>query len=146
MDLDDEELEATKKLNGVAKESNIFEELKKKIREAKTEEEMVGALQETIELAMKTVDRMTEHIAKQSIRIKELEEENAEIKNTKMNEYLHHNLWLAKYLNELYMPVQKVKDKIEELKQKRKKEPQGTVRDFILVEEIKFLEELLEEK
>ena len=41
---------------------------------------------------------------------------------------------------------QKVKDKIEELKQKREKEPQGTVRDFILVEEIKFLKELLEEK
>ena len=45
-----------------------------------------------------------------------------------------------------FVSKQKVKDKIEELKQKREKEPQGTVRDFILVEEIKFLKELLEEK
>lgn len=51
-----------------------------------------------------------------------------------------------KYMEKNYIPKQKLKDKIEELKQKRKKEPQGTVRDFILVEEIKFLEELLEEK
>lgn len=48
-------------------------------------------------------------------RIKELEEENTEIKNTKMNEYLHKNLWLAKHLNELYIPKQKVKEGLERI-------------------------------
>lgn len=48
-------------------------------------------------------------------RIKELEEENTEIKNTKMNEYLHKNLWLAKHLNELYIPKQKVKEILDRL-------------------------------
>ena len=55
------------------------------------------------------------------------------------------NIQFEEYMNQ-FIPKQKVKDKIEELKQKREKEPQGTVRDFILVEEIKFLKELLEEK
>ena len=55
------------------------------------------------------------------------------------------NTQFEEYMNQ-FIPKQKVKDKIEELKQKREKEPQGTVRDFILVEEIKFLKELLEEK
>ena len=73
-------------------------------------------------------------------RIQELEEEN------RIYVLNGNNVKLELYIKENYIPVQKVKDKIEELKQKRKKEPQGTVRDFILVEEIKFLEELLEEK
>ena len=73
-------------------------------------------------------------------RIKELEEEN------RIYVLNGNNVELELYIKENYIPVQKVKDKIEELKQKKKKEPQGTVRDFILVEEIKFLEELLKEK
>ena len=73
-------------------------------------------------------------------RIKELEEEN------RIYVLNGNNVELELYIKKNYIPVQKVKDKIEELKQKRKKEPQGTVRDFILVEEIKFLEELLKEK
>ena len=73
-------------------------------------------------------------------RIKELEAKLefknwGDLDNTQFEEYMNH-----------FIPKQKVKDKIEELKQKREKEPQGTVRDFILVEEIKFLKELLEEK
>ena len=55
------------------------------------------------------------------------------------------NIQFEEYMNQ-FISKQKVKDKIEELKQEREKEPQGTVRDFILVEEIKFLKELLEEK
>lgn len=31
-----------------------------------------------------------------------------------MNGYLHENIWLAKYLSELYLPKQKAKEKIEE--------------------------------
>ena len=78
-------------------------------------------------------------------KIKELEEH--------LKKYYDGELYTAKQLKNIeenqkkyFINKQKVKDKIEELKQKRKKEPQGTVRDFILVEEIKFLEELLEEK
>ena len=70
-------------------------------------------------------------------RIKELEQKNEYLK------YLYDDC--CKCLLDT-IEKQKVKDKIEELKQKREKEPQGTVRDFILVEEIKFLKELLEEK
>ena len=80
-------------------------------------------------------------------RIKELEEENKEIKDTKMNEYLHHNLWLAKYLNELYILKQKVKDKIEEIKEDKESKYFDT---FLTVRDINYaigiLEDLLEDK
>ena len=80
-------------------------------------------------------------------RIKELEEENKEIKDTKMNEYLHHNLWLAKYLNELYIQKQKVKDKIEEIKEDKESKYFDT---FLTVRDINYaigiLEDLLEDK
>ena len=79
-------------------------------------------------------------------RIKELEEENAEIKNTKMNEYLHKNLWLAKYLNELYISKQKVKDKIKELKKEYEIAlEENSTKAFILKCKITALEKLLEE-
>lgn len=137
MDLDDGELEATRKLNGVAKESNIFEELKKKIQEAKTEEEMLEALKETIELAIKTVDRMTEHIAKQSVRIKELEVEN------KIYALNGDNVKLEIYIKNNYIPVQKVKDKIE--KMEKEAETNLAWQDEIYFATGK-LEELLEDK
>lgn len=57
---------------------------------------------------------MCEEYCPKTERIQELEEENKEIKNTKMNGYLHENIWLAKYLSELYLPKQKAKEKIEE--------------------------------
>lgn len=131
-----EELGDEKTFTEVDKESNIFEELKKKIREAKTEEKMLEALKETIELTIKTVDRMTEYIAKQSIRIKELEEEN-------------------------YIPKQKVKNVIKkhkiakegfekEYNSKHYKDDNVRARDFyIIVTEdriIQALEKLLEDK
>src|SRR5690625_2270872 len=50
---------------------------------------------------------MCEEYCPKTERIQELEEENKEIKNTKMNGYLHENIWLAKYLSELYLPKQK---------------------------------------
>ena len=90
-------------------------------------------------------------------RIRELEEENVTLrkannitkdltKEVKIEDITHvMNKSYEEFMSQ-FIPKQKVKDKIEELKQKREKEPQGTVRDFILVEEIKFLKELLEEK
>ena len=58
------------------------------------------------------LERLKTEREQDKARIKELEDENKEIKDTKMNEYLHHNLWLAKYLNELYISRQKVKETI----------------------------------
>ena len=77
-------------------------------------------------------------------KIQELEEENKEIKNTKMNGYLHENIWLAKYLSELYLPKQKVKDKIKELeKAKNKTNKEHWKYNYTL--QIAILKELLEE-
>lgn len=90
-------------------------------------------------------------------RIRELEEENVTLrkannitkdltKEVKIEDITHvMNKSYEEFMKQ-FVSKQKVKDKIEELEQKREKEPQGTVRDFILVEEIKFLKELLEEK
>ena len=67
-----------------------------------------------------------------------------EIKNTKMNGYLHENIWLAKYLSELYLPKQKVKDKIKELeKAKNKTNKEHWKYNYTL--QIAILKELLEE-
>lgn len=103
--------------------------------------EIVGTL---TEYGRKAIKQNVKNLQK---RIKELEEENTEIKNTKMNEYLHKNLWLAKYLNELYIPKQKVKDKIEELKKEYEIAlEENSTKAFILKCKIRALEELLEEK
>ena len=77
-------------------------------------------------------------------RIKELEEENTEIKNTKMNEYLHKNLWLAKHLNELYIPKQKVKDKMEKLNKEIKSCDE--IEAIFKIKQQQILQELLEDK
>ena len=87
---------------------------------------------------------MQQQIDKKDKRIKELQEENAEIKNTKMNGYLHENLWLAKYLNELYIPKQAVIDKINEYDKKMEEDaghPHWVVTDRIVMN---VLQELLE--
>ena len=95
------------------------------------------------QVVLELLERHKEHLAEREQdrkRIKELEVLEDDLKDKRVV-YID-----TPEFAENYIPKQKVKDKIEELKQKRKKEPQGTVRDFILVEEIKFLEELLEEK
>ena len=100
-------------------------------------------------------------------RIKELEEENKEIKNTKMNGYLHENIWLAKYLSELYLPKQKVKDLLAKIQKEYEKldkasdeflnNKEKTAEDYVLEKERLVtmqtlaycrdnLEELLEDK
>mgnify|MGYP003291835452 CR=1 FL=1 len=52
-----------------------------------------------------------------------LQKENREleeIKNSKLDEYLHNNLWICKDLAENYIPKSKIKEKIEELNKKYK--------------------------
>ena len=132
-DLDDEELEATRKLNGVAKKSNIEKDImsEEAFNELIDNFEVVETLTEYGRKAIK------QNVKKLQTRIKELEEALLKVKDKNTTLFI---------TCRNSIPKQKVKDKIEELKQKREKEPQGTVRDFILVEEIKFLKELLEEK
>lgn len=92
----------------------------------------------------KVIENAQKNIAEQKDkRIKELQEENAEIKNTKMNGYLHENLWLAKYLNELYIPKQAVIDKIKDNNQILDETKDGDIRKRLYIEN-EILQELLE--
>ena len=162
MDLENEELKTTRKLNGVAKESNIdklikLKEISKRFNNGTETIEDIMYYCRNYEikfengLELRVVEKR--YFDKLVERIKELEEENTEIKNTKKNEYLHKNLWLAKYLNELYISKQKVKDVIEKiLNYKIARSPHnGYYYDYFVKEEykkdfIKLFNELLEEK
>lgn len=93
MDLDDEELEATRKLNGVAKESNIEEDIKR--CEKLIEPQNANWIGITNQLAIahliekvKELRAMCEEYCPKAERIKELEEElvNKENKIWKLKE------------------------------------------------------------
>lgn len=163
MDLENEELKTTRKLNGVAKESNIdklikLKEISKRFNNGTETIEDIMYYCRNYEikfengLELRVVEKR--YFDKLVERIKELEEENTEIKNTKKNEYLHKNLWLAKYLNELYISKQKVKDKIEEIKQNRRelgfktylKREDMINEDREIVVKMQILQELLQEE
>lgn len=136
MDLEDKELKATRKLNGVAKDSNI-EIIEDFINEMKDFElnkdvvEIVNALEDI--LAEREADKK---------KIKELEEEN------KIYILNGDNVKLELYIKENYIPVQKVKDKIEELKKdyEDSKDENGETEYYYPDYTIRKLEELLENK
>ena len=109
MDLDDEELKATRKLNGVAKDSNIeiIEDFIKKIKNFELNKdvvEIVNALEDILE--EREADKK---------KIKEKEEENRifALEGSRVALKLH--------IEENYIPKQKVKDKIEENKDTAKR-------------------------
>ena len=126
--------------------------VKELIQEYKTYSDLDGI--QDLSIYVNALEELLAELEQKDKRIQELEEENAEIKNTKMNEYLHKNLWLAKYLDELYMPKQVVIDKMEDLKRQRRKLGFKTYLkrkdmlndDRIIVCEIQVLQELLETK
>ena len=120
MDLDKEELKATRKLNGVDKKSNIEEDIKlinlKEINErfnngTETIEDIINYCRNyEIHFGSKVTMRVVEkeYFDKLVERIKDLEEENRifalEGSRVKLKLYIEKN----------YIPKQKVKDKIEE--------------------------------
>ena len=154
MDLDDEELKATRKLNGVAKESNIEEDIN--LIKLKEISERFSNGTETIEdiinycrnykikfengLKLRVVEKR--YFDKLVERIKELEEEN------KIYILNGDNVKLELYIKENYIPVQKVKDKIEELKKdyEDSKDENGETEYYYPDYTIRKLEELLEDK
>ena len=143
-DLDDEELEATRKLNGVAKKSNIEKDIKRCEQLTKPEHANWIGISNQLAIAH-VVDRVKEvendlttvylkgyadAEEKYKKRIKELEEENYVQKVA---------------LLENSIPKQKVKNKIEENK---KLIDETYSEDIIqkLTDENEILEELLEDK
>ena len=148
MELDDEELKATRKLNGVAKESNIEEDIKR--CEKLTEPQNANWIGITNQLAIahliekvKELRAMCEEYCPKTERLKELEEENQKYRN--LVEVIR------KEVKQEF--EQKVKDKIEELNNNRpylmkfedwrKKE---YTNEDIIQNCIEVLEELLEDK
>ena len=127
MDLDKEELKATRKLNGVDKKSNIEEDIKlinlKEINErfnngTETIEDIINYCRNyEIHFGSKVTIRVVEkeYFDKLVERIKDLEEENRifalEGSRVKLKLYIEKN----------YIPKQKVKDKIEENKDTAKR-------------------------
>lgn len=153
-DLDDEELEATRRLNGVAKESNIEEDIKYIkdclwiVRVVFDEIKKETDYKELDDVAFCiAVDHILAEREEDKKRIKELEEENRKksIETICYQEELEDSI-----------PVQKVKEKIEEYNKKIEKyneyRKQGKETDVEYYEnitntEIKIiLENLLEDK
>lgn len=131
-DLDDEELEATRKLNGVAKKSNIEKDIKRCEELIKKEHANWIGISNQLAIAH-VVDR-----------IKELEEENKRLK-AKIDVTNWQEKTVYESLKERYIPKQKVKNRIKENK---KLIDETYSEDIIqkLTDENEILEELLEDK
>ena len=99
-DLDDEELEATRKLNGVAKKSNIEKDIKRCEELIKKEHANWIGISNQLAIAH-VVDR-----------IKELEEENKRLK-AKIDVTNWQEKTVYESLKERYIPKQKVKNLIK---------------------------------
>ena len=131
-DLDDEELEATRKLNGVAKKSNIEKDIKRCEELIKKEHANWIGISNQLAIAH-VVDR-----------IKELEEENKRLK-AKIDVTNWQEKTVYESLKERYIPKQKVKNRIKENK---KLIDETYSEDIIqkLTDENEILEEFLEDK
>ena len=131
-DLDDEELEATRKLNGVAKKSDIEKDIKRCEQLTKPEHANWIGISNQLAIAH-VVDR-----------IKELEEENKRLK-AKIDVTNWQEKTVYESLKERYIPKQKVKNRIKENK---KLIDETYSEDIIqkLTDENEILEELLEDK
>lgn len=127
MDLDDEELEATRRLNGVAIESNNIQIIEDFIDEIWSFE----LNKDTIEIVNALEDFLEEREADRK-RIKELEEENKKLLENSLD-----------VINDM-IPKQKVKDKMEKLNKEIKNA--DTIEAIFKIKQQQILEELLEDK
>lgn len=135
-DLDDEEIKATRILNGVDKENNLEED----IMSEEAFNELIDNFEEVetlTEYGRKAIKQNVKNLQK---RIKELEEENKTFKNF-TSAIFNDNI------EKEFIPVQKVKDKIEELNKayEYSKNENGESKYYYPDHTIEILEELLEE-
>ena len=138
MDLDDEELKATRKLNGVVKESNLEED----IMSEEAFNELIDNLEVVETLTLYGRKGIKENVKKLQKKIKELEVLEDDLKDKRVA-YID-----TPEFAENYIPVQKVKDKIEELKKdyEDSKDENGETEYYYPDYTIRKLEELLEDK
>ena len=138
MDLGDEELKATRKLNRVAKESNLEED----IMSEEAFNELIDNLEVVETLTLYGRKGIKENVKKLQKKIKELEVLEDDLKDKRVV-YID-----TPEFAENYIPVQKVKDKIEELKKdyEDSKDENGETEYYYPDYTIRKLEELLEEK
>ena len=104
-DLDDEELKATRKLNGVVKESNLEED----IMSEEAFNELIDNLEVVETLTLYGRKGIKENVKKLQKKIKELEVLEDDLKDKRVV-YID-----TPKFAENYIPKQKVKDKIEEV-------------------------------
>ena len=130
MDLDDEELEATRRLNGVAIESNNIQIIEDFIDEIWSFE----LNKDTIEIVNALEDFLEEREADRK-RIKELEEEN----------HLQRKQIMSAY-DKGWIPIQKVKDVIKDIKLSGGSNGRDDIENLVRELIIDVLEELLEDK
>ena len=152
MDLDDEELRATRKLNGVDKESSIEEDIKMMYHIIEFYKRLDTMHGNDKCKEIKAVENILSEREADKKRIKELEEEN----------YLQRKQIMSAY-DKGWIPVQKIKDKIEEIEKEYNEiiseygnidtdviinVPDKNVRKYLdeLVIKILVLQELLEDK
>lgn len=141
-DLDDEELEATRKLNGVAKDSNIeiIEDFINEIKDFELNKdvvEIVNALEDILEereADKKRIEELEEKLLDMIEGTETIKTETAKEK--------------AEYIKENYIPKQKIIDKIEELKEHYNTD--NNIRIYTLKGsyelQVAVLQELLEDK
>lgn len=153
MDLDDEELEATRRLNGVDKKDSIEKDIKRCEELIKPEHaNWIGisnqlAIAHVVDRAKEVENDLTtaylkgyaDAEEKHKKRIKELEEEKKTILNSKIGIDLSYDD---------YIPKQKVKDKIEEINKEYEdsKDENGDSEYYYPDYTIRKLEELMEDK
>lgn len=135
-DLDDEEIKATRILNGVDKENN----LEKDIMSEEAFNELIDNFEEVETLTKYGRKAIKQNVKRLQKKIKELEEENKTFKNF-TSAIFNDNI------EKEFIPVQKVKDKIEEIKEDKESK---YFDKFLMTRDIDYaieiLEELLEDK
>ena len=135
MDLDDEELKATRKLNGANKERNIEEDIKRCEQLIKPEHASWIGISNQLAIA---------HLIE---KIKELEEENKKY-TVKLTDAEYRKVIENAQRDIKKQFEQKVKDKIKELENMLKKSMEGKLQEYTVEEiiiKINMLNELLEE-
>lgn len=135
-----EELIATRRLHGL--DDNLFKESDKNVANM-TEEafnELIDNLEVVAHLTMYGRKGIKENVKRLQARIKELEEENTQLEAIKSEAIKRYNFEC--------IPVQKVKDKIEEIKEdyEDSKDENGESEYYYPDYTIRKLEELLEDK
>ena len=150
MDLDDEELEATRRLNGVAKKNNIEEDIKRCEELVKPEHaNWIGisnqlAIAHVVDRAKEVENDLTtaylkgyaDAEEKHKKRIKELEEEKKTILNSKIGIDLSYDDYIPKQkVKDVLAEIQKEYEKLDKASDEFLSNKEKTVEDYVLEKE-----------